>query len=48
MTKKRRMFDIEMPDDDAPEIIPAGKVSDGEARRGPMASAIAETVEFDA
>ncbi len=43
--KKRRMFDITLPDDPAealPETFPAGKV---EPRRGPMASAIAETVE---
>lgn len=42
--KKRRMFDINLPDDPGeatPETFPAGKV---EPRRGPMASAIAETV----
>ena len=47
MSRKRRMFEIEMPDE-APaaeaETFPAGK-TDPEARRGPMATAIAETVE---
>ena len=50
MSKKRRMFDIEMPEDDAPasapppeaETFPAGKV-EPERRRGPMAAAIRET-----
>lgn len=42
MTRKRRMFDIEIPEDEAgPETFPAGKA----ARRGPMAAAIAETAE---
>ena len=52
MSKKRRMFDIEMPEDTggagaeapAPEVtetFPAGKV----ARRGPMATAITETAQ---
>lgn len=49
MSKRRRMFDIEMPEDatDAPDIFPAGKVDEPgeEKRRGPMASAIAETAE---
>lgn len=47
MTRKRRMFDIEMPDepgDEAPKTFPAGKVED-QPRRGPMATAIAETAE---
>lgn len=44
MSRKRRMFDIEVPQDDS-EIFPAGKSADKEARRGPMATAIAETVE---
>ena len=43
MSRKRRMFDIEMPDGDA-EIFPVGKDEEG-ARRGPMASAIVETAE---
>ena len=45
MSRKRRMFDIEMPDEAAAtETFPAGKdVADH--RRGPMATAIAETVE---
>ncbi|MTH79953.1 ParB/RepB/Spo0J family partition protein [Paracoccus aestuariivivens] len=43
MSRKRRMFDIEMPDGDA-EIFPAGKDEEG-GRRGPMASAIVETAE---
>jgi ParB family chromosome partitioning protein len=47
MTKKRRMFDIDLPDDAGPapdEIFSAGKISDVPQRRGPMAAAIAETV----
>lgn len=44
MSKKRRMFDIEMPDQE-PEIVPAGKLSDTAPRRGPMAAAISETAE---
>ena len=46
MTRKRRMFDIDLPADtgatDA-DTFPAGKVSDPPARRGPMATAISET-----
>lgn len=42
MTRKRRMFDIEVPADE-PETFPAGK--EGTERRGPMATAIAETAE---
>lgn len=45
MSKKRRMFDIDMPDDMpevAAETFPAGKVSEDKARRGPMATAITE------
>ena len=43
MNKKRRMFEIDLPEDSSlPETFPAGKVS---PRRGPMASAIAETAE---
>jgi ParB family chromosome partitioning protein len=48
MTKKRRMFDIDLPDDagdEAAETFPAGKVSEPVARRGPMAAAIAETAD---
>ncbi|MCV2866389.1 ParB/RepB/Spo0J family partition protein [Albidovulum sediminicola] len=48
MSKKRRMFDIDIPVDvvsDTPETFPAGKVSEPATRRGPMAAAIAETVE---
>ena len=47
MTKKRRMFDIDLPvDADATpaETFPAGKIPDAAPRRGPMAAAIAETV----
>lgn len=47
MTKKRRMFDVDLPDDAVAamdETFPAGKVSDTPPRRGPMAAAIAETV----
>ncbi|MEM0921550.1 MAG: ParB N-terminal domain-containing protein [Pseudomonadota bacterium] len=47
MSKKRRMFDIDMPDEGptAEPTFPAGKVSEPAtpARRGPMASAIAES-----
>lgn len=48
MVKKRRMFDIEMPEEGPPEIFPAGKVeapSPEPRRRGPMATAIGETAE---
>lgn len=41
MTRKRRMFEIEIPEDEVSQTIPAEK----DARRGPMATAIAETVE---
>lgn len=44
MSRKRRMFDIEVPGDE-PEIVPAGKVDDSGRRRGPMAAAITETAE---
>ena len=44
MSKKRRMFDIDLPAD-ATETFPAGKVSEPPARRGPMAAAIAETAD---
>ena len=43
MSRKRRMFDIDMPED-AAEIFPAGK-ADAAPRRGPMATAITETAE---
>lgn len=45
MSKKRRIFDIDMPED---ETFPAGKVSEHEVkspRRGPMATAIGENAE---
>lgn len=41
MTRKRRIFDIDMPDEPVAETFPAGKTG----RRGPMATAIAETAE---
>lgn len=44
MTKKRRMFDIDLPEEDAPEVevrSPAG----ASLRRGPMATAIGENAE---
>ena len=47
MSKKRRMFDIDLPADavaDAAETFPAGKIPEAPFRRGPMATAIAETV----
>ncbi|WP_410217435.1 ParB/RepB/Spo0J family partition protein [Paracoccus sp. (in: a-proteobacteria)] len=43
MSRKRRMFDIDIPED-AAEIFPAGKEA-AETRRGPMAAAISETAE---
>jgi len=44
MSKKRRVFDIDLPDE--PEIFPAGKVSNSETkRRGPMAAAITENAD---
>lgn len=43
MSRKRRVFDIEMPFDDAQPSIEAQ--SDKDLRRGPMATAIAETAE---
>jgi ParB family chromosome partitioning protein len=48
MTKKRRMFDIDLPEDTgsaADETFPAGKIAEAPARRGPMAAAIAETAD---
>lgn len=49
MSKKRRVFDIDLPDDEpAPETktFPAGKVSNNETkRRGPMAAAITENAD---
>lgn len=41
MSRKRRMFNIEMPDE--PETV--REVSTGEARRGPMASAVRENAD---
>lgn len=46
--KKRRIFDIEMPDEApeevaVPETFPAGKEEEAPRRRGPMATAIGET-----
>lgn len=41
MTKKRRIFDIDLPEDDAP----APAVSPSGLRRGPMATAIGENAE---
>jgi ParB family transcriptional regulator, chromosome partitioning protein len=48
MSKKRRVFSIEMPDEPvtaAAENFPAGKVAPPAARRGPMATAISETAD---
>ena len=43
MSRKRRVFDIDLPDEAAaPELAPAPEPSRAEPRRGPMASAIAE------
>jgi len=44
MSKKRRVFDIDLPEDDSAKTFPAGKVSEKE-RRGPMAAAITENAE---
>lgn len=41
MTKKRRIFDIDLPDEEAP----APSVSSGGLRRGPMATAIGENAD---
>lgn len=55
MSRKRRVFDIDMPDDEAPtgppKTFPAGKDAapearrGGDGRRGPMATAISETAD---
>lgn len=48
MSKKRRMFDIEIPDDLAEETFPTGKVAEDvpkPSKRGPMATAINENAE---
>lgn len=48
MSRKRRIFDIEMPEDAAPANFPAGKPEEvpvAPARRGPMATAINETAQ---
>ena len=42
MTKKRRMFDVELPEEPAPAESLASSPS---ARRGPMATAIGETAD---
>ena len=44
MSRKRRMFDIDIPEDDSADF-PAGKVDKADQRRGPMAAAIVETAE---
>ncbi|TBN39069.1 replication protein [Paracoccus subflavus] len=44
MSRKRRMFDIEIPAGE-PEVFPAGKDESAPQRRGPMATAITETAE---
>lgn len=41
MTRKRRMFDIEMPEDP----VPVDAAPPGDGRRGPMASAVRENAE---
>jgi ParB family transcriptional regulator, chromosome partitioning protein len=48
MSRKRRMFDIDLPEDAGAgqgETFPAGKVAEAAPRRGPMATAIAETAD---
>lgn len=42
MTKRRRMFDVDLPED---EIAPAQSPAPADSRRGPMATAITETAE---
>ncbi len=42
MSKKRRMFDIDLPEDD---LEPQAVVEAGNARRGPMAAAVRENAE---
>ena len=44
MTKKRRIFDIDLPDETTDETFTAVKVSD-DKRRGPMAAAITENAD---
>mgnify|MGYP000107713768 CR=1 FL=1 len=41
MTKKRRIFDIDLPDED----VPAPVVASSGLRRGPMATAIGENAD---
>ena len=43
MTRKRRMFEIDLPEDDAAVVAPSNP--EPQVRRGPMASAIAENAE---
>ena len=45
MSKKRRVFDIDLPEDETPETFPAGKVLEDAPRRGPMAAAISENAD---
>lgn len=44
MSKKRRVFDIDLPEEEATETFPAEKVSKGD-NRGPMATAIVENAD---
>ena len=44
MTKKRRMFDVDLPEDDIPVGLET-KSMDGGLRRGPMATAIGENAD---
>jgi len=44
MSRKRRVFDIAVPED-GPDLTPAPAAPDASARRGPMASAISENAE---
>jgi ParB family transcriptional regulator, chromosome partitioning protein len=43
MSRKRRIFDIELPEEDAPAPTEAAPVEAAPQRRGPMATAIGET-----
>ena len=45
MSKKRRVFDIDLPVDDTPAPAAPSRETKADARRGPMAAAVRETAE---
>ncbi len=45
MSKKRRVFDIDLPVDDTPPADAPSREAKVDARRGPMAAAVRETAE---